>query len=138
MLNPTNFKQVRSYFYTTWLKYKNKVILTDLEIMMCDCIMMHPEYHHILNDATCLDKDFYIEHNPFIHFSLHLSIIEQVKIDQPNGITAIYNIILQKYKDEHKVQHIMIECLQKAISDNNSDNFIYFQQQYLINLHNAC
>lgn len=55
------------------------------------------------------------ETNPFLHMSLHLSILEQLSIDQPPGILAAYQALLNKHGDEHPAQHDLMDCLAETI-----------------------
>src|SRR5687767_333842 len=115
MLNPSTPAQVRSFFYHAWQKYKNKDTNTSaLENLACECILIHPEYNKILEDPYCIDKKFSMQENPFLHLSMHLSIIEQVKINQPHGIQEIFNKLITKYS-YHEAIHIIIECLQQVL-----------------------
>jgi len=47
--------------------------------------------------------------------SLHLSIHEQLSINQPIGIADIYQTLLEKHQDEHAAQHDLIDCLAETI-----------------------
>ena len=54
--------------------------------------------------------------------SLHLSILEQVSINQPTGIADIYQRLKLKYQDEHDAQHTILECLGEAIWQAQRNN----------------
>ena len=79
---------------------------------------MHPEYHPILDKPAQFAQQEYFpemgQTNPFLHMSLHLSIFEQISIDQPTGIRSIYTQLQQKH-DKHQSQHIMLDCLAETI-----------------------
>ncbi|MDO0577881.1 DUF1841 family protein, partial [Escherichia coli] len=49
--------------------------------------------------------------NPFLHLSMHLSISEQVSVDQPRGIRAAYEALAQRLDSPHEAQHQVMECL---------------------------
>jgi len=46
---------------------------------------------------------------------LHLSILEQISIDQPIGIKRSYQVLQQKLTDTHLAQHALMECLAETI-----------------------
>jgi hypothetical protein len=75
----------------------------------------HPEYHALLGDSeAALSQDYTPERgetNPFLHLSMHLSISEQISIDQPPGIRHIANVLAQRLDSEHETQHRIMECL---------------------------
>ena len=82
-----------------------------------------PEYAHYLEHI-----DRYLDHNwtpeqgetnPFLHLSMHLSIQEQVGIDQPFGIRAIHQTLCAKHRDnwvaaEHDMMDALAETLWEA------------------------
>ena len=80
---------------------------------------MHPEYHVILDSpARYMHQQYFPEMgetNPFLHLSLHLSVIEQISINQPIGITRIYDRLQQQYNESHLAQHDLLECLAETI-----------------------
>jgi hypothetical protein len=42
---------------------------------------------------------------------MHLSISEQISINQPPGIKEVAEKLTQKMGSEHEAQHLMMECL---------------------------
>ena len=46
---------------------------------------------------------------------MHLSISEQLSINQPIGIRAAYDKLAQKLDDEHAAQHVVMECLGQVL-----------------------
>ena len=46
---------------------------------------------------------------------MHLTIEEQISIDQPPGIRAHFVRLTQKFESEHDAQHRMMECLSEMI-----------------------
>jgi hypothetical protein len=46
---------------------------------------------------------------------MHLSIAEQLSIDQPPGIRAAYQALAQRLGDEHAAHHQVMECLGEMI-----------------------
>ena len=113
--NPT-LKEVREFFYHAWHKSLRNQALAPIESMAVKWIRVHPEYHAIFNAPieTLELAQFPPEAgqtNPFLHLSMHLSINEQVSIDQPHGIRAAYEKLCQKCDDEHSAAHIVMESL---------------------------
>ncbi|MCG6969703.1 MAG: DUF1841 family protein, partial [Gammaproteobacteria bacterium] len=98
MLYGQDRNQLRQVFFTAWRKHNAKQPLEPLEQVIANIIAMHPEYHQYFADENAsLDQDFLPEtgqSNPFLHIGLHISIHEQLSINQPEGITAIYNALL--------------------------------------------
>lgn len=118
MFNPSR-DQARQFFFDTWHKYKAKQPLSGLEKTTLDTLLLHPEYHPLLDDPDRhIDRDFLPEAgetNPFLHLSMHLAIAEQLSIDQPPGIKARYQRLLEKFGDPHDAQHRVMECLAEMI-----------------------
>jgi len=111
--------QARQFLFDTWSKYQQQQSLTDLESIALDVILMHPEYHALL-EATehNLDQNYFPEMgetNPFLHINLHLSVIEQIQINQPTGISEHYKQLLRHFQDKHDAQHVLLECLAETI-----------------------
>lgn len=118
LFNPSR-DQVRHFFFDAWAKFQRQQVLTDLETMAIDIVQAHPEYHHVLNaPEQYLDQPYFPEMgetNPFLHMSLHLSVLEQVSIDQPPGIKAAYHALWRKHGDAVEAQHVLMDCLAEAI-----------------------
>lgn len=118
MFKPTR-DQARQLFFETWRKYREREILSGIETIALEVILMHPEYHGILADADrYLDKDYLPETgetNPFLHMSMHIAIKEQLSIDQPTGICERFARLRQKTGNEHDAAHCMMECLAEMI-----------------------
>lgn len=118
MFNPSQ-QDVRRFFCDAYRKHRNNEILTPLEAIARDWIMQHPEYAGDLEDVdAALAADYPVEHghsNPFLHLSMHLSIAEQVSIDQPPGIRAGFQKLAHKLQSEHEAHHQIMECLGEMI-----------------------
>jgi len=110
---------VRRFFCAAYRKHRNNEILTPLEAIARDWIMQHPEYAGELEDVeAALAADYSVERgqaNPFLHLSMHLSIAEQVSIDQPPGIRAACQALSHKLQSEHEAHHQIMECLGEMI-----------------------
>ena len=114
MFTPSSH-DVRRFFCEVFRKHHAKEILTPLESMALDWIVQHPEYDDTLKDAeAAVARDYSVEGgqaNPFLHLSMHLSIAEQVSIDQPRGIRAAYEALSRKLDSSHEAHHVIMECL---------------------------
>ncbi|MFA6040788.1 MAG: DUF1841 family protein [Methylophilus sp.] len=118
LFNPSR-DEVREFFFDAWRKFNAQLTLTDLEKMAVGIMHMHPEYHAILNTPEQYKHQAYFpemgETNPFLHMSLHLSVLEQISINQPIGIQAIYAKLQTQHQNEHDAQHDILECLAETI-----------------------
>lgn len=116
--NPTR-DEARQFFFDTWRKRSAGELLTPLEDLTAQLIEKHPEYHTLLERAeNNLDQDYTPENgatNPFLHLMMHLTIEEQISIDQPVGIRGHFIRLTQKFESEHDAQHRMMECLGEMI-----------------------
>lgn len=125
LFNPTR-DEVRDFFFETWSKYQQQSPLTDLEKIALSVVHLHPEYQVMLNKPEQFKQQSYFpemgETNPFLHMSLHLSILEQISINQPTGINKIYHALLEKHKDEHAALHDILECLAETIWQAQRNN----------------
>lgn len=110
---------VRRFFCATWRKHHESLPLTPLESLAADWIVQHPEYHAELSDeAAALQTVYTVEEgrtNPFLHLSMHLSISEQVSIDQPPGIRAAFEALAARRNSAHDAHHEMMDCLGEMI-----------------------
>ncbi|CAN5150261.1 DUF1841 family protein [soil metagenome] len=124
MFNPSP-QDVRRFFCETFRKYNAKEILTPLEAIARDWVIEHREYATILSNAEeAIAADYSIERgqqNPFLHLSMHLSIAEQVSIDQPPGIRAASLALAQRLGSEHEAHHQIMECLGEMIWTSQRD-----------------
>lgn len=118
MFTPSQL-DVRRFFCETLRKHHAQEILTPIEAIALDWITQHPEYEHDLADLdAALAADYSVERsqtNPFLHLSMHLSISEQLSIDQPPGIRAAHLRLAQRLDSEHEAQHQIMECLGQMI-----------------------
>jgi len=118
MFNPSR-GEVRRFFTDTWGRYRRGEPLSGLEQTALQVILLHPEYHPVLQDTErSLERDFAPESgqlNPFLHLSLHLAIEEQLAIDQPRGIRERFEHLVAKTGSEHDAKHVVLECLGETI-----------------------
>lgn len=121
MFNPSR-DQVRDAFFEAWRKYRAREPLVGIDTIAVDIALAHPEYHAILDDPERhRDKD-YSEANPFLHMSLHVALEEQLSIDQPPGIAARFQRLLERHGDRHEALHDAIECLAETMWRSQRDN----------------
>ena len=110
---------VRRFFCETHRKARDGMPLTPMETLAADWIAEHPEYHVELDDvAAALAAVYEVEGgrtNPFLHLSMHLTITEQVSIDQPRGIKQAFELLAAKRGSAHEAQHEVMECLGEMI-----------------------
>ncbi|MGB7480645.1 MAG: DUF1841 family protein [Burkholderiaceae bacterium] len=118
MFNPSQH-EVRQFFCEVRRKQQAGEILTPLEAIARDWIVQHPEYADDLADPErALAADYPVEGgrtNPFLHLAMHLSIAEQLSIDQPPGIRAAFLALAQRLGSEHEAHHQIMECLGEMI-----------------------
>ena len=125
LFNPTR-NEVREFFFDTWAKYKQSLLLSDLEKLGLSVILLHPEYHVVLDAPAKFSQQEYFpefgETNPFLHMSLHLSVLEQISINQPTGIADIYKTLVNKHQNDQVAIQEMIECLGEMIWQAQRNN----------------
>ena len=118
MFNPTR-DQARQFFVDAWRKRCEGLPLTPLETIAADLAAMHPEYQPLLQQGdAAIACDWTPEQgatNPFLHLSLHLAIEEQLSIDQPPGLCAVFNVLLARHGERHAALHEVLECLGETI-----------------------
>ena len=116
--NPSR-NEARNFLVESWRKRRANEILTPLEDLAAQLIEKHPEYFAVLEDPErFLDRDYSPEQgepNPFLHLMMHLTIEEQISIDQPPGIRAHFVRLTHQFESEHDAQHRMMECLSEMI-----------------------
>lgn len=122
MFNPTR-DQARDFLFEAWRKFRATEPLTAMESLAVEIISQHPEYHTMLNDSdryleTWRDRDYppeFGETNPFLHINMHLSIREQVSIDQPKGVKEFHSALSSKCGSTLLAEHKMMDCLAEMI-----------------------
>ncbi len=118
MFNPSR-DQVRDFFFDAWRKFGAQQPLTALEVMAVEIMSAHPEYHALLSARDkYVDRDYAPEGgdtNPFLHMSMHLSIREQVSIDQPAGVRAHHARLTTQTGSASDAEHLMMDCLAEMI-----------------------
>jgi len=103
-------------FFGAWRKYRAGEPLAGIETLALDVILQHAEYHGMLSQPERYrEKDYTDESNPFLHMSLHLALAEQRSIDQPPGIAARLQALVERHGDHHEALHQAIECLAETM-----------------------
>ena len=103
---------LREQMLSAWEKAQAKKPLTLIESQITDAIAMHPEYHALFSNPTAMrEQEFATDNNPFLHISLHIGLAEQIKLNRPAGIQALYPKFLEKKGDEHSAAHAMIHIM---------------------------
>ncbi len=134
MFKPSR-EQARQLFFDTWRKYRQREILSGIETIVLEVILLHPEYQSILDDADrYLDKDYSPEMgdtNPFLHMIMHVAIKEQLSINQPVGIYERFARLQNNTGSEHIAAHQVMECLAEMMwqaqrNQTAPDATIYF------------
>jgi hypothetical protein len=135
MFNPSR-DQVRQFFFDTWARYRAGHTLSGSEAVALEVILAHPEYHAMLdNPARYLERDYppeLGETNPFLHLSMHLSIAEQLSIDQPPGVRVRYQQLLARHGDAMQAQHEVMDCLAEMIWQAQRSGTAYDPLAYLL------
>ena len=111
-----NTQDVRRFFAQVWQQRLLPLQLDALQQKALRIVEAHPEYHRYLEHIeNYLDKNWTPdegETNPFFFIFLHLSIQEQVAINQPPGIREIHQRLCGKYNDDWvQAEHEMMEAL---------------------------
>ncbi|HEY1287981.1 MAG TPA: DUF1841 family protein [Burkholderiales bacterium] len=115
MFNPSR-DEVREMFFGAWRKYREGVPLAGMDGAALDVILLHPEYHAVLDaPERYRERDYTDEANPFLHMSLHLALEEQLSIDQPPGIAHRFEILVSRFRDRHEALHQALECLAETL-----------------------
>ncbi|MBL8520231.1 MAG: DUF1841 family protein [Betaproteobacteria bacterium] len=122
MFNPSR-EEVRDFLFEAWRKFRTQEPLAGLEAAAAAVIAAHPEYHAMLADRAEFlerhrDRDYppeFGETNPFLHLSMHLSIREQVAIDQPPGVRGAHAGLTHALGDPLSAEHEMMDGLAEML-----------------------
>lgn len=110
---------VRRFFCEAYRKARAGEPLTPMDAIAADWIAEHPEYHADLADLdAALAARFTVDEgrsNPFLHLSMHLSLVEQAQIDQPSGIRQALELLARRRGSMHTAHHEAMECLGEMI-----------------------
>jgi hypothetical protein len=128
-------EQVRRFFCEAWAKHLAGQPLTPLEAQAADWISQHPEYHDDLADVDAAIASVYTVEagrtNPFLHLSMHLSITEQVSIDQPRGIKAALDGLAQRLGSLHEAHHVAMDALGEMVWESQRSGKPFDGEAYI-------
>jgi hypothetical protein len=118
IFNPSR-DDVRRYYCGIWRKHAEGTPLIAEEALALKWIVAHPQFHDLLADEPrALAEEYSVERgqiNPFLHLSLHVALDEQLSIDQPRGIVALFRRLAARADDEHEAAHRAMGCLADII-----------------------
>lgn len=118
MFSPSQH-EVRRFFCEAFRKQRAGEVLAPIEALAADWIAQHPEYHADLADAeAAVAASYTVEDgrtNPFLHLSMHLSISEQLSVDQPRGIRQAFELLAARRGSTHEAAHEVMECLGEMV-----------------------
>jgi len=118
MFQPSQ-NDVRKFFCETFAKQRAGLPLSAIEVLAAGWMDEHPEYQADLADVDAALAAVYTvdegRTNPFLHLSMHLTISEQVSIDQPRGIRQAVELLSAKRNSLHEAQHEVMDCLGEMI-----------------------
>ena len=130
----TSRSDMRKVFFEAWRKHLEKLPLEPLEMQIIDVLVLHPEYHSMLNNPERYSEKDFDETSPFLHLSLHIAIREQINTNRPAGIEAIFQQISKKLHDIHSAEHKMMECLANFLWEVQQTGRLPSAKHYLDNL----
>ncbi|MCH7344008.1 DUF1841 family protein [Pelomonas sp. CA6] len=111
--------EVRRFFCATYRKQRDGLPLTPMEAIAADWIVQHPEYHaELADEAAALAAVYDVEagrSNPFLHLSMHLTLMEQHSIDQPSGVRQALDLLAARRQSLHEAHHAAMDCLGEMI-----------------------
>ena len=117
--------EVRQFFVNTWQRHCEGLPLEPMAQLAADWMAQHPEYHRLLSSpAEALAQEFRVEDgrvNPFLHLSMHLSLEEQMAIDQPPGVRQCIEALSRQHQSRHAAMHEAMECLGEMLHRSQVD-----------------
>ena len=126
---------VRRFFCEVHACLRDGALLTPMQARAADWIALHPEYHAELADLdAALAAVYDVESgrtNPFLHLSMHVSIDEQIGIDQPRGIRQAVELLAARRGSMHAAQHEVMECLGEMIWNSQRSGLPPDGEKYL-------
>ena len=124
-------KSQREFLAKSWQKYTSNIPLEPLEEQLVSIIEIHPEYQDLI---TNIDSEYFPEQgeiNPFLHINLHLALKDQLSLNEPNGVREAHQKLIYHFKDQHVVEHLMMECIAEMIYLSQKNNTAMDQESYL-------
>ncbi len=113
LFQPTR-DDVRRFLAESYRRWRAGLPLEPMQVVAAEVIALHPEYFPLFEDEEALFRDYTPEDggvNPFLHLTLHLAVAEQLMIDQPPGIKALFAARARRRRDVHEALHDLVEAL---------------------------
>ena len=136
MIFGTDRNELRQMYVDAWRKFCDGELMSPLESQIAQVIQDHPEYQTVMTSET-LDESYTPEGgqtNPFLHMGLHLALREQIATNRPQGITRVFESLLNKTGDRHAAEHQALDCLAEALWVAQNNNTAPDEQAYLESL----
>ncbi len=137
MFQPSQ-NDVRRFFCAAYTRSRAGSPLDPMQALAARWVDEHPEYHADLADeAAALAAVYTVEEgrtNPFLHLSMHLTIEEQLAIDQPHGIRQAVELLAARRNSLHAAHHEVMECLGDMIWASQKNGRPPDGQAYLENV----
>lgn len=137
MLFPHTVTESRALFYKAFQAHRLKQPLSALETQIVAVILDHPEYHSLLEQSPESPLVFTPEQglsNPFLHMGLHLAIRDQVTLDKPTGMAALFHRLKNqsnRLTAEHQIMDELAVLLWEAQSRQSPPNeSLYMDRLY--------
>lgn len=133
MLYSKDRQEMRGVFREAWRKYQAKEPMEKLESLIAELIATHPQYQAAVENHDHEDGiDQTLSQQAFMHLSLHLAIREQVSMNQPFGITMLYQQACQQRNNDSEAEHVLMDALQEMMIRAQSapgglDDALYLQ-----------
>lgn len=118
MIFPQDRVSLRQMYAEAWRKKRENLPMEALELQIADVVVLHPEYHALLENDTHEDRDFHGDDgqsNPYMHMGLHLAIRDQLATDRPAGFAKVYRHYLALAGDVHLAEHQIMEVLAESL-----------------------
>lgn len=110
---------MREVFFRAWRNFREERPLEEIEKVIVDIALRHPEYHPILENPDAYQEQDYSpemdQPNPFLHMGLHIAIYEQLTTNRPAGVLDVYQSLLTRLHDPHAAEHRMMDCLAETL-----------------------
>jgi hypothetical protein len=123
----------RQIMLNAWQAHQAGKALSPLEQQIVAVLQAHPEYQDYFNGLTSqpsLTVNYDLADNPFFHLSLHISVNEQIQLDRPSGIRALYFAACKK-TNEHALQHQMMQVLAETLLTAQQNGIAPDERDYL-------
>jgi hypothetical protein len=111
--------ELRRSYADAWRKHLARSPLTSLEALIADVLVLHPEYQALAASAPAAlafePRSDAARENPFLHMGLHLAVREQLMVDRPPGVRAVFESLKTRIGDVHGAEHALMESLAETL-----------------------